>query len=109
MIPTDNIVGREYERIVRRRTILLTTHVVLGLLSGLVLMSHEDFRRFPYWTQAGISALVRHLFASWPYVVSGVVCYRRDGSTLLNVVILEVILVSGTGLGVGSPAPDTGE
>jgi hypothetical protein len=100
MIPTDNILGRAYEKIVRRHGVLLTTHVVLGLLSGLVLMSQEDFRRFPYWGRVGIAALVRHLMASWPYVVSGVACYRRDGITLLNLVIFEVILVAGTGLGI---------
>jgi hypothetical protein len=102
MIPNANVVGREYERMVRRRATLLATHVVLGLLSGLVLMSQEDFRRFSYWGPVGLSALVRHLCASWPYVVSGVVCYRHEGITVSNLVIFEVILAAGTGLGISA-------
>jgi hypothetical protein len=100
MIAPANNIGREYESMLRHRSILLATHVVLGLLSGLSLLSQEDFSGYPFWSQLGISALVRPLFASWPYVISGVACYRREGITALRLMVFEVILVAGTGVGV---------
>jgi hypothetical protein len=45
MISPVNNVGREYGSMMRHRSILLRTDVVLGLFSGLILMSQEDFSR----------------------------------------------------------------
>lgn len=95
-----NALGHAYERMMCRRTILLASHIILGLLSGFCLMSQEDFGHYPYWGRVGISALSRHLVASWPYLLSGVICYRRGSISLLGLVALEVILVVGTALGV---------
>jgi hypothetical protein len=99
MIPSARNIGREYEGIIHRRTILLVTHIVLGLISGFVLMSREDFSHYHYWNRVGIPTLVGHLLVSWPYLVSGLVCYVRSRITIPGLVAFEVILVAGTALG----------
>ena len=92
--------GLTYERLVRRRVMLLATHVVLGVSVAVIWMSRQDFSRLKYWRRAaGIFALASALLAGWPYVASAVVSYRSTSTTRLGLAILEVILFIGALIG----------
>ena len=52
--------------------------------------------RAHYWRNRGISVLIRHLSASWPYVVAGIVCYRRVWTTRQGLIIYSLVLAATT-------------
>jgi hypothetical protein len=95
-MPSAHELGEVYEALVRRRRILLTAHVVLGLLAGLAMMSQMNFGAVRYWERRGIGFLLVHLRASWPYVISFALGYRRVVAGSAQLAILLSILVIGT-------------
>jgi hypothetical protein len=88
--------GEAYEAIVRRRRIILAAHIVLGLIAGLAMMSQMNFGAARYWERRGIGFLLVHLRASWPYVISFAICYRRIVAGSAQLAILLFSLVIGT-------------
>lgn len=96
----------QYESIVRRGYILLAAHVVFGLAAGLALIFHSGFTYYPRRGAGGVGVVIWHLFASWPYVVSGAVCFSRavvsNARLLIQISVLSVTTLAAIAVYYGA-------
>jgi hypothetical protein len=86
-------VGDAYTRLTRQNLTLRVTHLLLGVIVGLVYMSQLDLSHYRYWGRSG-SVLVLLAIPVGPYAASAIFSWnfatRRTSRAVLFVLLLIV-------------------
>lgn len=89
--------GLEYERLVRRRVLLIVIHAVLGLIVAIAWVSRQDFYALRYLRRLFRDLPTAYALAAvWPYLLSAIMCYRAGSPTRKGMAIFTVVLLAGT-------------